>query len=47
LLELLKEIILDFQSETLDTGVKRHLQYDITKTVYLEDVSYCHDFLSA
>jgi predicted AAA+ superfamily ATPase len=31
LLELLKEIILDFQSETLDTGVKRHLQYDIVK----------------
>ena len=31
MLEILKEIILDFQSETLDTGVKRHLQYDIVK----------------
>ena len=31
MLEILKEIILDFQSETLDTGVKRHLQYAIVK----------------
>ena len=28
MLELLKEIILDFQNEVLDTGVKRHLQYE-------------------
>ena len=31
MLKILKEIILDFHSETLETGVKRHLQYDIVK----------------
>ena len=31
LLEILKEIILDFQSEKLETGVKRHLQYDLVR----------------
>jgi len=31
LLEILKEIILDFHSEILDTGIKRHLEYDIVK----------------
>jgi hypothetical protein len=31
LLEILKEIILDFHIETLETGVRRHLQYDIVK----------------
>lgn len=31
MIEILKEIILDFHSEILDTGVKRHLQYDIVK----------------
>jgi len=27
MLETLKEIILDFQEEKLNTGVKRHLEY--------------------
>ena len=32
MIELLKEIILDFQSESLDIGIKRHLQYELVKT---------------
>lgn len=31
MLEILKEIILDFQSEILDTGTKRHLKYELVK----------------
>jgi predicted AAA+ superfamily ATPase len=31
MLDLLKEIILDFQNETLDTGVKRRLKYELVK----------------
>jgi len=31
MLDLLKEIILDFQNETLDTGVKRQLKYELVK----------------
>jgi len=31
LLEILKEIILDFQSEILNTGIKRHLNYELVK----------------
>jgi predicted AAA+ superfamily ATPase len=31
LLEILKELILDFHGEILETGVKRHLKYDIVK----------------
>ena len=29
MIELLKEIILDFQSESLDTGIQRHLKYEL------------------
>lgn len=31
MLDLLKEIILDFQNEVLDTGIKRHLKYELVK----------------
>jgi len=31
LIELLKELILDFQSQDLETGVKRHLAYELVK----------------
>lgn len=31
MLEILQEIILDFQSEVLNTGTKRHLQYELVK----------------
>ncbi len=31
MLEILKEIILDFQNESLFTGTKRHLQYELVK----------------
>jgi predicted AAA+ superfamily ATPase len=31
MIDLLKEIILDFQSEALDTGTKRHLKYELAK----------------
>ena len=31
MLEILKEIILDFQSEILNTGIKRHLNYELVK----------------
>jgi hypothetical protein len=31
MLEILKEIILDFQNERLFTGTKRHLQYKLLK----------------
>jgi predicted AAA+ superfamily ATPase len=31
LLEILKEIILDFQNEVLNTGTKRHLKYELVK----------------
>jgi predicted AAA+ superfamily ATPase len=31
MLEMLKEIILDFQSEMLFTGIKRHLHYELVK----------------
>ena len=27
--EIVKEIILDFQSEVLETGIKRHLSYEL------------------
>jgi len=30
-LETLKEIILDFQEEKLNTGIKRHLEYEFIK----------------
>ena len=31
MIELLKEIILDFQNEPLDTGIKRHLKYELVQ----------------
>jgi len=31
MIELLKEIILDFQSESLDTGIQRHLKYELVQ----------------
>ena len=31
MLETLKEIILDFQEEKLNTGIKRHLEYELIK----------------
>lgn len=31
MLDLLKEIILDFQNERLNTGIKRHLSYELVK----------------
>jgi len=31
LFETLKEIILNFQSEILDTGIKRHLSYELVR----------------
>jgi hypothetical protein len=31
MLDFLKELILDFQNETLDTGIKRHLDYERVK----------------
>jgi len=31
MIELLKEIILDFQNEHLDTGIKRHLKFELLK----------------
>jgi predicted AAA+ superfamily ATPase len=31
MLDLLKELILDFQNEVLDTGIKRHLKYELVK----------------
>ncbi len=31
MIELLKEIILDFQNEPLDTGIKRHLKFELVK----------------